>query len=93
MSYSNCETKFVSDYLLSDASTFNTINTIVVDLLSKYSVDDASLLLSYAIHSIANSEMINCDNAFVIHLAKLTLDRVMFNEIADELIADLIAVG
>ena len=95
MSFSNVETIIVASYLTSNDSIYHTINTIITDLLCCNDVSDATILLSNNLRSITKDEMQITDksDSLVNKLLSYSFSSVKFNEIADEFIADRIAVG
>lgn len=98
MSFSNTETAIVASHLVSDTNLYHTVSILITDLLSSNEVSDATILLSNNLRTIIHGELSSIFTGFnasslIYRLINYSFARIRFNEIADEFIADRIAVG
>lgn len=98
MSFSNTETAIVASHIVSDTNLYHTVSVLITDLLSSNEVSDATILLSNNLRTIIQVELSSIFTGFsasslIYRLINYSFARIRFNEIADELIADRIAVG
>ena len=96
MNFSSRETLIVAGHLLSNNNTLHTINNVITDLLSMYEVHDSIVMLSNNLKSMTEYELLESikeSSTLTGLLARTAFDNVNFDEIADYLISDRIAVG